>query len=314
LFAVGKLVLAAVIIAAVGRRFYLDLQDIDIDALALRPAWLMLSGSLYIAGLGFSAALWRRLLCAFGQRPGLFATVRAYYVGQLGKYVPGKAWALLLRSALLRGPEVHMGIAAITGFYEVLTSMGAGLLVAICISIFEPPAIPGLKWKPIYSGLLLLSLLGLPLVPAIFNRLVSRMAVRFRALDVPEFSSLRTSMLAEGLLLTSTGWLFMGGGLWASLQAVLPEPPGFTPELGLRCVAALSLAYVAGFLAVVLPGGIGVREVVLRELLIGLAPPAHITLGVLVLRLIWTVADVLMAGVLYVLPLLPKLASSAKKE
>ena len=45
-----------------------------------------------------------------GQRPGGMATVRAYYIGQLGKYVPGKAWALLLRSVLIRGPQQH-------GFY-----------------------------------------------------------------------------------------------------------------------------------------------------------------------------------------------------
>jgi len=314
LLAIGKLILAVAIIAAVGRRFYLDLLELDRNTLTIRPGWLILSGALYVVGLGFSSAFWYRLLHTFGQRARMFATMRAYYVGQLGKYVPGKAWALLLRSVLIRGPDVHLGAAAITAFYEVLTSMAAGMLLAVCISIFQPPSIPGLVWSPLYSVLLLLCLLALPLVPAIFNRLASRLASRFKASESSKLSSLRTGTLAGGLVLTGAGWLFLSAGLWATLQGVLPEPPGLTAALGLQCAVSLSLAYVGGFLAIVVPGGVGVREVILRELLAGLAPAAHVALAVVVLRLVWTAADVIMAAMLYGLPLLPNPVSSAKKE
>jgi uncharacterized membrane protein YbhN (UPF0104 family) len=145
------------------------------------------------------------------------------------------------------------------------------------------------------------------------NRLVRRLAIRFQSSESTNLSSLRTGTLLGGLVLTSGGWLFMSAGLWATLQAVLPEPPALTPALGLQCVASLSLAYVAGFLAVVVPGGVGVREVILRELLAALAAPGYIALAVLVLRLVWTLADVVVAGTLYVLPLLPNPMSSAKK-
>jgi len=315
LLAIGKLVLAVAIIAAVGQRFYLDLLELDLNTLTIRPGWLILSGVLYVLGLGFSSAFWYRLLRIFGQRPQILATMRAYYVGQLGKYVPGKAWALLLRSVLIRGPDVHLGVAAITAFYEVLTTMAAGMLLAVCISIFQPPSIPGLTWSPLYAGLLLLlCLLALPLVPAIFNRLVSRLAARFQASASAKLSSLRTSTLAGGLVLTGAGWLLLSAGLWATLQGVLPEPPDLTPALGLQCAVSLSLAYVGGFLAIVVPGGVGVREVILRELLAGLAPTAHVALAVVVLRLVWTAADVIMAATLYGMPLLPNPVSSAKKE
>ena len=33
-----------------------------------------------------------------------------------------------------------------------------------------------------------------------------------------------------------------------------------TAALGLQCIAALALAYVGGFLAIVVPGGVGVRD------------------------------------------------------
>ena len=92
---VCKLLLAIVIVAAVGRQFWLDLRQLDWQALEIRYHWLVLSVLLYLIGWGFSGFFWLRLLHRFGQRPATFTAFRAYYVGHLGKYVPGKALAFL---------------------------------------------------------------------------------------------------------------------------------------------------------------------------------------------------------------------------
>ncbi len=102
----AKLLLAAAILVGVGRQFYRDLSkpadpnQPDLSELHVRPAWLLASGGLYLTALSFSACYWYRLLWIFGQRPTFFRAYRAYFIGQLGKYVPGKAWALLLRGGL----------------------------------------------------------------------------------------------------------------------------------------------------------------------------------------------------------------------
>src|SRR5262245_43065649 len=101
---IAKLLLAAAIILAVGWQFYRDLSQLDWASLSVAPGWLVLSAGLYLAGLAFSAWFWVRLLRVFGQKPALLDAGRAYYIGHLGKYVPGKAWALLLRGTTLRGP------------------------------------------------------------------------------------------------------------------------------------------------------------------------------------------------------------------
>jgi uncharacterized membrane protein YbhN (UPF0104 family) len=71
----------------------------------------------------------------------------------------------------------------------------------------------------------------------------------------------------------------------------------------------VALAYVAGFLAVFLPGGVGVREALLLALLRpelahqGVrGAEAVAALAVVLLRLVWTVAELLMAAVAYRLP------------
>ena len=66
--------------------------------------------------------------------------------------MPGKAWALLLRGGLVRGPETRLGVAIITSFYEVLTTMAAGALVAAVVFLVQPPEVTGLKWHPVFTG------------------------------------------------------------------------------------------------------------------------------------------------------------------
>ena len=100
----------------------------------------------------------------------------------------------------------------------------------------------------------------------------------------------------------------MGASLWAAVQAVVPEPQALTPESWGRYVAMVGLSYVAGFLAFMLPSGVGVREGVLEGFL---SPelagrvangPAVATVTVLLLRLLWTTAELVMVGVVWWLP------------
>lgn len=299
---VGKIALAVLILGAVGRRFYLDLGGLDFQELTVEPGWLLLSAVLYIVGLGCACLFWQRLLRHFGQGPPAAAIVRAYFIGHLGKYVPGKAWALLLRASLLRSNDVGLGIGLLTGFYEVLTTMASGALLAAVIFSLQPPQATGLSWSPALGGLLLVAILSVPLWPVAFNFLLARLARRFESMAALDQSPVRLGVLAEGLLITAAGWLILGLSLWTSIRGVLPDLPALTVSTWLHCVAALGLAYVAGFLAIVLPGGVGVREFLLLILLEPLGDKAGIALAVLLVRLVWTAAELVIAAVAFWLP------------
>src|SRR5207244_7795702 len=129
-----KALLALAILVAIGRQFVRDLSRPELWQRSLHPGWLVLSGVLYLLGLGFSAFYWYRLLSVLGQRPSLLRSVRAHYIGQMGKYLPGKAWALFLRSNLVRSPTTGVGVAVITSFYEVFITMLSGALLAAVLS------------------------------------------------------------------------------------------------------------------------------------------------------------------------------------
>jgi uncharacterized membrane protein YbhN (UPF0104 family) len=330
---VVKALLALAILVAIGLRFAADLRSPASAGLwqrSLRPGWLLLSGLLYLAGIGCSALYWRSLLGHLGVRPPLAAAVRAYYVGHLGKYLPGKAWAVLLRAAQVRPAGVPLGLAALTSFYEVLTTMASGALVAaLLFGLCGEPGGPALTPEALQSlarleapaegvgratalalALFLAAGTGLPLLPAVFNRVAARMRLPGREQGAP-VPRIGLAHLAEGLGTTAVGWLLLGASLVCALWGV---GSGYAPDwVGLgRLTAGLGAAYVAGFVFL-LPGGLGAREFFLTLFLVPeLAGPegpaargtAVLTAGVL--RLVWTAADLVSAAAVTLLPTRPR--------
>ncbi|MGH7170427.1 MAG: hypothetical protein ACRELG_09145, partial [Gemmataceae bacterium] len=279
-----------------------------------------------ILGLAMSALYWDRLLGHLGARPPLGAALRAYYIGHLGKYLPGKAWALFLRTSLVRGHGVGIGLAALTSFYEVLMTMASGVLVAAVLfavlgtdagASLNAEMLRHLLWleQPDEGGLqrpvvvliasLLFVAIVVPLHPAIFNRLAHRMSLPFRERDADQPPRIRFVYLLEGLAITAIGWLLLGASFAAALRGIVgPDWPLFDVRTA-RLPAIMGLAYVIGFVVLIAPGGLGVREFMLTLLLtpelvgvqgMGIEDArATVVLAVLVLRLVWTAAELLTA-------------------
>ena len=94
------------------------------------PAWLVISGLLYLLGVLPAAIFWQRVLVSAGQEVKLGEGMRAYYVSQLGKYVPGKWMVIVLRRMLLGGPQVENTVVAASVFFETFTMLAVGSAVA----------------------------------------------------------------------------------------------------------------------------------------------------------------------------------------
>lgn len=324
---VFKAVLGLAILVAIGRQFYYDLQGLDLGELTLRPGWMAACGGLYVLALGCSAFFWHRLLLACEQRPPFLQALKAYYVGLLGKYLPGKAWALFMRGALVKGPQSGVGVAIVTAFYEVFTTMASGALVAAVVFTLQPfiaVDLPVLQLNPALVGALIFLMLAVPLLPTVFNRLVGRLARRFQNVEAFRLPRLRLGTLLLGFAIMACAWVFFGLSLWSAVRSLVDLSHPLTPPVLARYAAIMGLAYSGGFLIVVVPSGMGVREMILMTYLVpelgsegASAGPRIALLAALVLRLVWTATEVIVAGVLYVLPLpgarrLPNAGESVK--
>lgn len=302
-----KTLLAAAIVAAVGLQFARILRQPALNPYPfdLRVGYLLPAGLLYLGAHFCWGAFWVRLLRSQGVNVGLVHGLRAYFVSQYGKYVPGKAWVVFIRVALLRGVDGGRPLAVgVTATYETLTSMAAGALLAAALlpqlGVLPAEISPNVGW--------VIGLALLPLALAVLNKLAARRVARLRGPGGVPLPSPPLGLLAQGIVHGVVGWALLGLCVSLGVAAVAPGDPGWHPtEHYAADVGAMALAYVSGFFVLVAPGGLGVRELLLEATLRPRFEPAlgaevAAGLGVviaLVLRFAWTLAEVVVALGLY---------------
>jgi len=270
----------------------------------IEPQWLLLSAGIYLFSQLPCGLFWRRILLSMGQRVTTWRTLRAYYIGHLGKYVPGKAMVVLLRAGLIRGPGVETGPVVAAIFYETLSTMAIGSLLGTVLLFFLDP----IPWKIVLIGLGMSLGTGLPTVPLVFNVLLhvlrkdrdkeaAQSSINGESKEIEPAAKLTFRKLAPGWPGLVIGWILAGLSLWACTRAMFPDAPGPAEGLVLY-ISAVTLSVVAGFVSM-LPGGVGVREVVLLTILAPELGAAVAVGSAILLRLTWLVAELVLAAVLY---------------
>ncbi len=263
----------------------------------LNPLWLIWAGLLYLVGLLPAGLFWHRVLRTLGQDARLLETLRAYYVGHLGKYVPGKTMVVIIRAGMIRSHRVDTVAAAVSVFYETLSMIAVGAFLAaglLAISFRQEQIL-------FFGSLGMMAVAGLPILPPVFKRLVRLVGVgKTKAGAASQLDALGYgTMLTGGVLMTLT-WVLLGLSLWATFRAIGIHGLGFMSHFA-SYVCCASLATVAGILSMI-PGGFGVRDVMLVDLIVKLfgsfsAGEATVASGML--RVVWLVAELVISAILY---------------
>jgi len=128
----------------------------------------------------------------------------------------------------------------------------------------------------------------------VFNLLVAKLTARIQAVQLYRLPPIRFATLSIGLLTNAVGWWAQGLSWWMMLQAVMPTPPELSVSIWAQCTASIAFANVAGFVSGI-PGGLGVREVLLGRLLKSLGEVEYIAWAAILLRLDWIAAEALFA-------------------
>src|SRR5437868_1625670 len=128
--------LAVAIVVGVAQYFARILSDKALDRIpfVVRFEWLVPAGVLYLMAHCCWGSFWVRLLHGQHICVSWYAGLRCYFVSQFGKYVPGKAWVILMRVGMLRhDAHAHPIPVAVTATYETLSSMAAGALLGVLL-------------------------------------------------------------------------------------------------------------------------------------------------------------------------------------
>lgn len=236
-------------------------------------------------GLLLSGLAWRAGLSALGHRLPLAAAARMFFVSQAGKYIPGSVWPILAQMELGKRYGVPRDRAGIAGMMFLVLHLTTGTIVGLATL----PLVGELSGSP-YANFawLAIPLLAL-LVPPILNRLLN---LAFKVLRRPPLGA----SLTWAEVLIPAGWLLI---MWfayaASLLALLGPFTELTVGAFVGSLGSFALAWCAGFLFILAPAGIGVREAILVLVFGPTIGVGSATAVAALLRLVHTAGDLLLA-------------------
>ena len=218
-----------------------------------RPGFLVAALACSAASMALLGLTWWRCLRTFGQRVRPADAVAWHFAGELGKYVPGGVWTVLGRGELARRGG---GIPRSTGYATTLITYAITCVAAASVGGVLAGAAAarghGFAWGWALVAAAPLSLAALhPVVVATALRAGHRLSGRRVDLAPPP-----SRRLLELVGWSAPAWLLMGGA-----AALVTEALGVTQE-PFRVAFAAVTAWLVGFLAVPVPAGVGVREVV----------------------------------------------------
>ena len=270
----GMFLLVLVFVARHGWHLW---EGFDRHAMPIHWGWLLLAVATSLVAWLPSLWYWRQLMAVLGAVAPWPQAVRAYYCGHLGKYVPGKGAALVIRSALLKDCQVPGTTAVLTATIEALTCMWVGLLMTIALypalahglptSLAGTVGHPILRWC-VFAGVACGGLWAF----AAMMRSHGPLADWFHGLPKEPAAAGATpvgrptiSITLAGIIGFVAAWWIQGLTLGLTIQAVSAEAWNWNDWPFWTGTAAVAM--VGGFVVLIAPGGLGVREGLLMELL-----------------------------------------------
>ena len=135
----ARILIAVVVAIAIGYTIWNavgQLREQQFQFSQINYLWWVAAIACFIAGMTLSAIFWHRLLIAMEQQPKLKESIGAFFISQLGKYVPGKAMVVVLRTDRIRSDRVTIGPAIVSVFIETLTWLFTGSIIASVLLFF----------------------------------------------------------------------------------------------------------------------------------------------------------------------------------
>jgi len=236
--------------------------------------------------------LWRTILTTLGANIRTSTATAITAVSAIGKYAPGKVWFTLGRMSLVKQEGVDEEKVLVSVVLEIAFTLLAGLVLLGSAVAFLPR---GHVPTPVYLLFLMAPLCLVVLYPPVMNRLLG---IGLKWLRRPPIEL----DLSYGRLLAILGiclldWVVQGFGSFVLIGSFCP--------LGIRQLPILlggyAISWMTGFLVLISPAGLGVREGVFTLILKTVVPEPLAIIAALVTRVWMTVGELTAAlvGFLY---------------
>jgi len=266
--------LAMVFLARVLANSWGELQSYS---LSLEPTALALSILALIITLFASVLPWQLSVRWLGGRLPFDTAARIWFLSNAVRYVPGNIWQPVTMLMMMRARQVDEVRAGASIALNWILSNGTALLLAGVYVLLAPSS---LNMERLWLLPLVLVAALVALHPAVLGRAL-RFALR-RTQRADSFIAWQFNQVLLLALMHVAIWIAYGVAFAFFWNAFAPIAVADVPRL----TAAFAAAYAIGFISLITPSGLGVREGALVLLLSGSYPAALVTMLALLSR-VW---------------------------
>jgi len=222
---------------------YFQFNEISLDF-----RWLGIAVLLLWAGFFFSGVSWKIALKVHGIQIRTRSGVVSHGLSIFAKYIPGKVWTILGRASFVAvDANQPISVCGYISLKEQLTYLWLGMLIGIG---------PMIYFYPFNSIVILVMILTLALTFFLFSEKFHGFVIKIiekiikRKLDIPLISFSQMLPVIRYVLVYWGCWL---GAFYFFIDA-------FQIEFSIGTIFCWPLSISLGVMALVIPGGIGVRE------------------------------------------------------
>jgi uncharacterized membrane protein YbhN (UPF0104 family) len=254
---------------------------------------LLLSGGLLSVSFAWAAYLWKRVLDRFQSAATSYrAVLRISFISRVARFIPGKIWQFVAVGQLSAGSGASARVMVSSMLLQVGFILLSGMVVSAVVlgeRVLGGSADAGLA----VAGASVLAIAGSH--PRVINAGLALVSRVVRRPTLTWTGGWRDS--AELMLLSLVLWAIQGVAFYLFADALVRV------ELGdlLPLTAVNAASFVAGYLAVVAPAGIGVREATMVPLLSAILPTGTAAVVAVASRLWMIVAELLGVGLVLLL-------------
>ncbi|MCT2292484.1 flippase-like domain-containing protein [Janibacter hoylei] len=280
-----------VVLVAVGIALWSNWEEVQGDLGRLGPVTILGAVVLSLLSPFFTVLGWRVLLADLGSRLHIAQASGVFFVGQLGKYLPGSVWSVVVQTEMAAKLGVPRRRSAVVGLLCIALSALTGMIAGL-------PALPVLLTRgdaviPWWALLLIVAVLGILLWPPLLNHGI-RTLLRLLRREPLEHDLSHAAVGLSSLWFTLS-WLVGGLAVWVMARNVAPDDADAS-RLLLVAVSGYLLAAGIGMFSIVVPAGVGVRDGVMVLLLTTQMSVSAATAVVVVARFLTVLADVVWAA------------------
>jgi hypothetical protein len=264
---VAQWLIAAALIGYAARALVRQWSEVGPALRDLRLDWppVLLSGVVVVATYLILVEAWRATLRVWNESLPYSTAARIWFVSNLGKYVPGKVWQIAAMGLMAQRSGVSAAAAVGSALVVNLVSIIAGFAVIAVTAagnvgaLLDPrsSSLSPRSAELIAVAVAVLGAVALLVAPVAIPRLASLAGrVTGRRIAIPRVPP-RAIWLAAAS--TVAGWALYGIAFSLFAHGVTPRATGNA----LSYIAVYTGSYLAGYLALFVPGGVGVREAAL---------------------------------------------------